>query len=77
MKLIIYPLTFPKNADKKEAVNKAISLAEKIDDRKKQVFALTGLYTFTDKIIDDKDAERIRRNINMTKVEMIFSPSSF
>ena len=73
MKLIIYPLTFPNNTDKKRALNEAISFAEKIEDRKKQVFALTGLYTFCDKIIDNKDAEKIRRAINMTKVEMIYT----
>ena len=73
MKLIIYPLTYKDNKDKKKAVSRAIDMAEMITDTSKQVFALTGIYTFTDKIIRDEDAARIRRKIKMTKVEQIYT----
>ena len=55
MKLIIFPLTFSGDADKKKAVRTAITLAEEIEDRKKQVFTLTGIYTFADKVIKEKE----------------------
>ena len=73
MKLIVYPLTYKDLRQKKAAVGKAIELAESIKDVDRQVFALTGIYTFADKIIRKEDAERIRRNINMTKVEQIYT----
>ena len=73
MKLIIFPLTFRIDEAKKKAVGKAIDLAEMISDTPKQIFALTGLYTFTDKIIREEDASRIRRKIKMTKVEQIYT----
>ena len=73
MKLIIFPLTFKSDEAKKKAVGRAIDLAEKICDTQKQIFALTGIYTFTDKIIREEDASRIRRKIKMTKVEQIYT----
>ncbi len=73
MKLIIFPLTFKDDVKKKTAVGRAIEMAEKIDDSSKQVFALTGLLTFTDKIIRMEDSSRIRRMIKMTKVDQIIS----
>ena len=73
MKLMIYPLTLKKMDEKIRAVAGAIDLAEKIEDRKRQVFSLTGICAFADKFIQDDDAERIRRLLNMTKVEQIYT----
>ncbi len=73
MKLVIYPLTLKGNEAKKKAVAKAVDLAEKIEDKERQVFALTGIYVFSDKLIQREDAERIRRLLNMTQVEQIYT----
>lgn len=73
MKLIVCPLTYKDKDDKTKAVGEAIDIAEGIQDRKKQVFALTAIYTFADKVIRKEDAERIRRLLNMTQVEQIYT----
>ena len=73
MKLIIYPLTRRTKKAQKTAVGRAIDLAEKISDKKRQIFVLTGIYVFADKVITDEDAERIRRIMKMTKVEQIYT----
>ncbi len=73
MKLIIYPLTRRTKKAQKTAVGRAIDLAEKIPDKKRQIFVLTGIYVFADKVITDEDAERIRRIMKMTKVEQIYT----
>ena len=73
MRLIIYPLTHPGLEDKRKAVSEAIGLAEEIRDPRKQAFALTGIYTFTDKVITKEDADRIRRKLSMTQVEQIYT----
>ncbi len=49
-----------------------VDLAVKIRDRSQQIFTLAGILTFTDKVIDRKTANKIRRAIEMTQVAMIF-----
>ncbi len=73
MKLIIYPLTYRKIENKINAVTEAIEIAETIENRKAQVFCLSGICTFADKIIRQKDIERIGRLISMTKIEKYFA----
>ncbi len=41
-------------------------------DRGQQLFALSGILAFTDKIIDHETANKIRRAIEMTQVAQIF-----
>ena len=73
MKLIIYPLTYRNTEDKINAVTEAIEIAETIENRKAQVFCLSGICTFADKIIRREDLDRIRRLISMTKVGQIIA----
>ena len=49
-----------------------MGLAAQIQNREQQVFALSGLLVFADKIMDRETAKRIRRAIEMTQVAMIF-----
>jgi len=71
MKLVIYPLTFEGVDEKRIAINVAIDFAKRITDEKAAVFVYKCLLAFTDKVIDKETAERIRREIGMTKVEQI------
>ena len=41
------------------------------DDNLKK-YAESGIFVFSDKIITDKDAERIKRRLTMTKIERLF-----
>ena len=48
-----------------------VELSTRIQDRGQQLFVLAGILAFTDKIIDEEEANKIRRTIEMTKVGMI------
>ncbi len=72
MELIILPLSYRRQKEKKEKISETVDLAVKLQDREQQLFVLAGILTFTDKIIDEEHAKTIRRAIQMTKVAMIF-----
>lgn len=72
MQFIILPLSYRKKEEKQQKLHDAVALAAAIQDRKQQIFALTGILVFTDKIIDKETADRIRRTIEMTQVAQIF-----
>lgn len=72
MEFIILPLSCKKKEAKQESVKKTVELAARIKDRGQQMFALAGILAFTDKIIDHKTANKIRRAIEMTQVAQIF-----
>lgn len=72
MKMIIYPLTFVSIKGKRNAVSRVIDLTETIPDGNRKRFILAGLQAFSDKIIREEDAERIRRILSMTKVGKLF-----
>ena len=61
-----------KKEEKEQKIQEAISLAANIRDREQQLFALTGLLTFTDKLLDDEMADKIKEVIRMTKVARLF-----
>lgn len=69
---MIFPLSYQKKEEKEKKLKEAVELAIKMRDREQQVFALAGLLAFTDKIIDQETAGRIRRAIEMTQVARIF-----
>ena len=71
MSLAIYPLTYRGNEAKQNAVTEAIDLAEGIADEKMMLDTMMGILTFSDKVIVEEDARRIRRRLSMTKVERI------
>lgn len=72
MQLIILPLTAGNKKKQKLLLYQAIELAKNIIDEHQQVFALSGIVTFSDKIIEPEFADTIRRWIQMTKVGRLF-----
>ena len=72
MQFIILPLAYRQKEDKEKAIQNAVELAARVQDREQQLFVLAGILAFTDKIIDNDTANKIRRMIQMTKVAMIF-----
>ncbi len=68
MQFIILPLTYKGKEAKKEAVKDAVDLAKKITDKEKQMFVLSGILVFADKIIDSSTAKYIKEVIRMTQV---------
>ncbi len=71
MELIIYPLTFSEMEDKQRAVGDVISLIDKLQNEELKRFVLKYLLVFTDKIIKDEDANRIKEELMLTKVEKL------
>lgn len=61
MEFILFPLSYRKKKEKEQRIREAVELAVKIQDRGQQVFALAGILTFIDKIIDGKTANKIRK----------------
>ncbi len=72
MEFIILPLSYRKKEEKEEKIQQTIDLAVRIEDRAQQIFTLSGILTFTDKLIDREAANKIRRAIEMTQVAQIF-----
>lgn len=72
MQLIVLPLTVKGKSEKLLMVEKSVNLAKKIDNEKQQVFALAGLLTFSDKIIDADYSNSVKEWIMMTKVARLF-----
>ncbi|MBQ8956142.1 MAG: hypothetical protein IJ075_04150 [Lachnospiraceae bacterium] len=72
MRLIIYPLTCKGNKAKQEAVGRAVNLAKRIPDERRMVFILKMMWVFADKFITKNDADRIKEELMMTKVDMLY-----
>ena len=72
MELMILPLTAKGIEAKQEYIQKTVTLAKKLPDQNDIHTVISGLLTFTDKFIDSKYAEILRRELTMlTKVEQI------
>lgn len=72
MEFIILPLTYKGIAKKKQSLQNMIDLAKEITDEKQSVFVLTGILVFSDKIIDNETAKKVKEWIAMTKVARLF-----
>lgn len=72
MEFIILPLSYRKREDKERKIYETVELATKIKDKGQQIFTLAGILAFTDKVIDQETANKIRRVIGMTQVAQIF-----
>lgn len=72
MEFIILPLSYRNRKEKEDKIRETVKLAKQLKDRRQQVFVLSGILTFTDKLIDMETANQIRRTLAMTKVEKIF-----
>lgn len=72
MQFIILPLAYREKKQKQEKIHQTVELAVQIEDKGQQIFALSGILVFTDKVIDKETANKIRRAIEMTQVAQIF-----
>lgn len=69
--LMLLPLTV--KGEKQKYIEYAVNLAKKLLDRGQTVKAISGILTFTDKVINPAYAERIKEEVLMTKVgQLIF-----
>ena len=73
MELIVLPLTYKGKQNQRTAAQEAVFLAKEIEDETMQEMALAGILSFSDKIIDKKLANEIRRCLSMTKVGAIIA----
>ena len=71
MEFIILPLSYRSKEKKQEILVETVDLAEQIGDSGTATFVLSGLMVFSDKIVDEKTREKVRRAIQMTQVEKI------
>ena len=72
MQFVILPLTYKGKEAKQKCIQRCFQMAQEIIDEKVQVFVLSGILTFTDKVISKEDSRRIKRWIMMTKVGQLF-----
>lgn len=72
MQFVILPLTYQGMEKKNESIKELFELAKKISEEKIQLFLLSGILVFTDKVISDETAKRIKRWVSMTKVARLF-----
>lgn len=72
MEFIILPLTCKGKEKKQQMIRKGFELAKAISDTDTQLFVVSGMLVFSDKVIDDTEAEKIKRWIRMTKVGRLF-----
>ena len=70
MEFIILPLTYCKE-QQKNAVKKAVEMAKKIKNEQIEVFIMSGLLVFSDKIISDDLSRQVKEWLMMTKVERL------
>lgn len=59
MKLVLLPLTYKGKERKQQAIKECVQLARQIPDKAQETFALAGLLTFTDKVIDEKTKQYV------------------
>lgn len=73
MELIVLPLTYKGKEKQRSAAQEAVNITKEIEDEAMQEMALAGILSFSDKIIDKKLANEIRRCLSMTKVGAIIA----
>lgn len=72
MKLVILPLTVPGSEGKHKMLEKVVDLAEQITDKEQRIFTLSGVIVASDKFINRKYLDRIKRRINMTQLGQLY-----
>ena len=72
MQFVILPLVYAGKAAKQQCIRRCFELAKRIESSQMQIFLLSGLLAFTDKVIAKEDSERIKRRINMTQVGRLY-----
>lgn len=70
---MVLPLTVKGNGAKQDMIIKSVELAKRIGERTQKVQVLSGLLTFTDKVIDETYRKRIKEELEMTQIgKMIY-----
>lgn len=72
MQTIILPLTYKGETKKKESIKELFELMKEIKEEETQLFLLSGILVFTDKVIDKETAKQIKEWIRMTKVARLY-----
>ena len=72
MQFIILPLTHRGKEKKEACIRRCFDLAKQVEDEQAQVFILSGILVFADKVIDNEDSKEMRDWIMMTKVSRLF-----
>ncbi len=72
MQFVILPLVYTGKEAKQKCIRRCFELAKRIESSQMQIFLLSGLLVFTDKVIAKEDSERIKRWINMTQVGRLY-----
>ena len=68
MHLVLLPLTYKGREKKQKAVRECVHLARQIPEKGQETFALSGILSFTDKVIDEETRQYIKEVIGMTQV---------
>ncbi|MCB7320134.1 hypothetical protein [Lacrimispora sp. 210928-DFI.3.58] len=73
VELMILPLTQKGAEEKRKLITAAVGLAKGLKERSQTLQVLSGILTFTDKIIDERFREKIKEEMRMTQIgQMIF-----
>ena len=68
MHLVLLPLTYKGAREKQKAIRQCVDLARQIRDEEQETFVLSGVLTFTDKVIDKETGRYIKEVLGMTQV---------
>jgi len=72
MQFIILPLTCKGKEKKNEMIETLFDISKDVKDETTQIFLLSGVLVFTDKVIDEELAKKMKEWIGMTKVAKLF-----
>ena len=72
LRLIILPLTQPDKLLKQILIEEAIGIAKSVKNESQQLFAVAGILTATDKIIDPEYRSNVKEWIKMTAIARMF-----
>ena len=72
IRLAMLPLSAEGKDAKVDVVNRCIDIIEMIDDEDVQLRLYGGLIAFTDKCIDIRDKEEVKRRLSMTTIEKMY-----
>ena len=72
MSFMILPLTWKGTEAKRECIRRCFELIKMIEDVELQIFLLSNILVFTDKVISKEDSNMMKEWMQMTKVERLF-----
>lgn len=72
MELMILPLTVKGHKEKNHVITAVVNLAKRLELPRQSLQALSGILTFSDKIIDKNYKKRIMEEMRMTQIAQMF-----